>query len=325
MGYRKAGSARVAVLAVWVIVGVGCVTVDAPVSGTHVDLTDASPRGAPPRPNGYFHLRAPGRWSSLPTDARCASRVHRSSWEPRPENRVENHTIPSARAVASSFAIRPRSRIKGTYRKRWDSWLLPRVDGNFKGTTDEILQWGACKWGLSDNVLRSIAVVESTWYQNLTRSNGDCVVTEGCGDIISKATEDSRTYCAGLLKVGHHDYQQQFGGSGLCPKTFSIAGVMAWDDPAWQAPAPPWRGNQNGTFPFSRNSTAFAVDYLGSYLRGCDEGWITWLHPHPGDIWGCVGSWYSGDWHSAAANRYADRVRNMIRRHTWLRPSFMDA
>lgn len=322
----KAGSARVVALAIWTIVSAGIVPVHAFVTTTQAHLARPSRGdGSPPRPDGYFHLRGPGHWSSLPGDARCASRVHRSSWEPRPENRLANHTIPSASSVASSFKIRPRSRVDGTYRKRWDRWLLPRVDGHFKGTTDEIFQWAACKWGLSDDVLRSIAVLESTWYQYVTRPNGTCVVEEGCGDIFSKASRASRTYCEALSKVGHHDYQPQFGGRGLCPRTFSIAGVMAWDDPAWQAPAPRWRGNQNGTFPFSRNSTAFAVDYLGSYLRGCYEGWIIWLHPHPGDIWGCVGSWYSGDWHSAAADRYVDQVRSTIKRRTWLRPRFVDA
>ena len=68
-------------------------------------------------------------------------------------------------------------------------------------------------------------------------------------------------------------------------------------------------------FPFSRNSTAFAVDYVGSYLRGCYEGWQHWLRETgtptyaAGDMWGCVGAWFSGDWHSAGATRYLARVR----------------
>ena len=34
----------------------------------------------------------------------------------------------------------------------------PRITGNFTGTTDEIIQWAACKWGWSDNVVRAQAV-----------------------------------------------------------------------------------------------------------------------------------------------------------------------
>jgi hypothetical protein len=293
--------------------------------GDDVAMPQRSKRGSPPAPDGYFHLRGPGAWSSLPNGRACAGRVHRSTWEPRPENRLQNHSVPRAHAVARSFSRRPRRTGSGTYAKRWDRWLLPRVNGAFTGTTDEIFQWAACKWGLSDNLLRAIAVRESTWYQYLTKRNGTCVEYRGCGDFFTRATSSSKTYCKGLVKVGGHDYQPQFGGRGLCPQTFSIAGVMSWDDPAWQAPSPAWPGNQNGTFPFNRDSTAFAVDFLGSYLRGCYEGWITWLHPGAGDMRGCVGSWYAGNWHSSAADGYVRRINKTIRNHLWLRPAFSDA
>jgi len=170
-------------------------------------------------------------------------------------------------------------------------------------------------------MLRGIAVRESTWFQYETYPSGRCVLEYGCGDMFSASTTDSEVYCDGLTALGGRDYQTDFG-SGICPKTFSIVGVMSWEDPAWVAPAPPWEANQNGTFPFNRDSTAFAVDYLGSYLRGCYEGWVKGLHPTGGDIWGCVGSWYSGDWHSSAADGYIRRVRNEISNHTWLDAGF---
>ena len=99
---------------------------------------------------------------------------------------------------------------------------------------------------------------------------------------------------------------------------------MAWADPGWVAPAPAYPGKQYGSFPFSRDSTAFAADYVGSYLRGCYNGWIHWLHPNSGDLWGCVGSWYAGDWHSSAADGYASRVQSEISNATWLTPTFAD-
>jgi hypothetical protein len=77
--------------------------------------------------------------------------------------------------------------------------------------------------------------------------------------------------------------------------------------------------------PFSRDSTAFAMDYIGSFLRGCYNGWINWLNSSGGDIWGCVGSWYSGTWHTAAAEHYIRGVQGEIRRHTWLTAAFDDA
>ena len=82
-----------------------------------------------------------------------------------------------------------------------------------------------------------------------------------------------------------------------------------------------------GTFPFNRNSTAFAADYYAAHLRGCLEGWIFWLDDvnpayGPGDLWGCVGTWFSGDWHSGAADQYASEVRAHLDNRVWLQPGF---
>jgi hypothetical protein len=251
----------------------------------------------------------------LPNDSACASHVRYSSWEPRPDNYRPNHTLVDPTAVHQSFAARPIS-TGGSADPRWDSWLLQRVDGQFSGTTDEIFQWAACKWGLPDNVLRSIAVRESTWYQYEAYASGRPVTYWGSGDIMPAGTAGASGYCTALAKYGH-DYQVDFG-AGICPQTFSIAGVMSWQAPSWgQMP-----DNQNGTFPFNRKSTAFAVDYLAAHLRGCYNGWEYWLGDSgsyaSGDLWGCVGSWYSGDWHSAAANGYISRVQNELANLTWL-------
>lgn len=53
----------------------------------------------------------------------------------------------------------------------------PRVDGNFTGTTDEILQWAACKWGIDEDWLRAQIVTESWWDQ---RTVGDTAAGDGC-------------------------------------------------------------------------------------------------------------------------------------------------
>ena len=38
-----------------------------------------------------------------------------------------------------------------------------RITGNFTGTTDEILQWTACKWGIDEDIVRAQAAKESWW------------------------------------------------------------------------------------------------------------------------------------------------------------------
>jgi hypothetical protein len=280
--------------------------------------------GSPPPAEGYFQTVPAGSPTTLPDEADCTDQVHRSNWEPRPGNAKPNQTMPDVAAVHSSLATRPRSTEADAYDPRWDSWLLARVTGQHEGTTDENIQWAACKWGLSDNLVRAVAVVESTWYQRELYPNGACVEKRGCGDLFPAATAASREFCAGLKTAGY-DYQRDYG-AGLCPKTFSIVGVMSWHDPAWGQLA----GNQNGTFPFNRDSTAFAVDYLGSDLRGCIEGWERWLVQGTGfkrmsakdRMWGCVGAWYAGEWHSAAADGYIARVRRALRDHVWRKPVF---
>jgi hypothetical protein len=300
-------------------------TTSAGVTTTTAASTTTTPpppaSAAAPPPGGYFKLVSPGGWGSLPSGATCKQRVHASSWEPRPVNTKRNQVMVDAAAVHAAFAARPRA-AAGTYDSRWDSWLLARVDGQFTGTTDEIFQWAACKWGLPDDLLRAIAVRESTWYQYLTYPSGRPVFNYGSGDLFSAPSAASRVYCQFVARFGY-DYQQDLG-AGICPKTFSIVGVMSWQDPGWGA----WPANQNGTFPFNRNSTAFAVDYLGSQLRGCYEGWESWLDDSgtrsygAGDLWGCVGVWYAGAWHSAAADGYAGRVQTELATRRWLDPSW---
>ncbi len=271
----------------------------------------------PPPRGGYFSLLPVGSWSSLPSDGTCAAKVHYSTWEPRPDNSKRNHVKPDPAAVHRSLGARTLA-AGGSYDPRWDRWLRQRVDGQFAGTTDEIFQWAACKWGLSDDMLRAIAVRESTWYQYETYRSGRPVVDWGSGDMMPAGTAGANTYCNGIAGYGF-DYQPSFG-SGICPRTFSIAGVMSWQDPSWDV----MPGNQNGSFPFNRDSTAFAVDYLASELRGCYEGWEFWLKTAgtrtyaAGDIWGCVGNWYAGDWHTSEANGYISRVRGELANFTWL-------
>jgi hypothetical protein len=97
--------------------------------------------GFPPPPqSGYFSTLPPGSWYRLPGDERCSQRVHASTWEPRPDNYVPNHTMPPSDAVRASLTSLPRDR---GYAAKWYTWLRPRVTGAHVGTTDENIQWAA--------------------------------------------------------------------------------------------------------------------------------------------------------------------------------------
>jgi hypothetical protein len=96
--------------------------------------------------------RPPG--SPVLSDAEAAARVTRSSWEPRPQNTTANHRVPTGSELAR---FRTASDNQSPY--------VPRMTGNFTGTTDEIIQWAAHKWGFDEDIVRAQAMQESSWYQ----------------------------------------------------------------------------------------------------------------------------------------------------------------
>lgn len=97
-------------------------------------------------------LLPPG--AALPSGADCAARVRRSTWEARPENLAANHT--RGKRVAALSGGGPEA----------TALFAPRVDGDYTGTTDTIIRWAACKWGIDANIVRAMAFQESSWRQS---------------------------------------------------------------------------------------------------------------------------------------------------------------
>jgi autotransporter family porin len=117
----------------------------------------ATPSPTPPATTSFRTL-PPG--AALPSGAECATRVRRSSFEPRPANYDANHT-------------RGRVMTFDTGNAEGNARFGRRVDGNFVGTTDEIIQWAACKWGFDEDIARAVAVKESWWWQSAVGDNGE--------------------------------------------------------------------------------------------------------------------------------------------------------
>jgi hypothetical protein len=66
-----------------------------------------------------------------------------------------------------------------------------------------------------------------------------------------------------------------------------------------------------GGFPWVGQSTALDADAQMAYLRTCYDGDTPWLGNgyQAGNARGCIGSWFSGQWLSAAADGYISRVQ----------------
>ena len=82
----------------------------------------------------------------------------------------------------------------------------------------------------------------------------------------------------------------------------------------------------------SRDYTAFNAEYVYGVIRTCYEGWTTYLNDltplagypryHAGDIWGCLGRWYSGGWYTQNAINYINQVKSALAGKDWLQAGF---
>jgi hypothetical protein len=250
---------------------VGC-TLDAPVATT----------------GPQFQTLAAG--ATLPDDATCAALVHRSSWEPQHldnENDAPNHTVPTANQLQ---ALTPWNSANA-----WDNRALTleqRISGAFTGTTDEILQWVACKWGFNEDDVRAEAVRSSDWAQTLD--------TDWTTEPTSACPPDADT--------------RPQAGVTQCAQTYGMYQVV------WQYHESAW--------PMYRDSTPFHVDYVFALRRACFEGWGTGqitISDTPftvGDEWGCMGAHFSGGWYDTGAKIYIAGVMGQVASRAWTRPGF---
>jgi hypothetical protein len=82
----------------------------------------------------------------------------------------------------------------------------------------------------------------------------------------------------------------------------------------------------------SRDDTAFNADFVYGWLRNCYEGWADYLYQatpvsgypryHAGDIWGCLGFWFSGTWYDQGAINYINVTKGYYAQKPWLQPGF---
>ncbi|MGH3693739.1 MAG: hypothetical protein ACRDRX_07065 [Pseudonocardiaceae bacterium] len=101
--------------------------------------------------------------TALPSGQECATRVQRDLGEPRPENTAANRFVPDR-------VVMP---VWKEFTEQANRQLVSRIDGDFTGTTREILAWGACKWGLDADLVRAVAVQESEWRQSTASDESD--------------------------------------------------------------------------------------------------------------------------------------------------------
>lgn len=139
----------------------------------------------------------------LPSGAECAARV-RDAGEIRPENAVENN--------------RRGSRANANTRTGWSQFS--RVDGDFAGSTDEIIQWAACKWGIDEDIARAQVIKESYWYQS---ANGDSGQSWGLGQVRDTAHQSAFQYPVNARTSSAYNLDYTYASWRAC-----YEGVYTW-------------------------------------------------------------------------------------------------
>jgi autotransporter family porin len=234
--------------------------------------------------NIYFHTLPPG--AKLPSSAECA-RLIRGSLSPESS---ESRPINAQFNRATGESVPPGFFPDGDSPQAAE--FAPLITGDFTGTTQEILEWAACKWGIDQDVVFAQAAVESWWQQtklgDWTTDVKRCPPGHGLG---------------------------ADGRPGECPQSYGIL------QNRYSSEASAWPG--------IAVSTAMNVDAAYAIWRSCYDGLEVWLNEGPksqpyraGDLWGCVGRWFTGNWHTPGADEYIDLVKKFDSERIWLQPYF---
>jgi hypothetical protein len=228
--------------------------------------------GAPAklRPGMYFRTLLSG--AHLPRrDRLCASLVTQRNWEPRPDNYPANLTVPSER-------VRWPQTSDQLY---WRKWIVKRarVSGRYTGTTDEIIRWAACKWGIDENSLRAAAVYESDWHQATVGDDGGSF---------------------GLMQVKDH-YRDGSVDLGGYPWTQLSTALNVDVYAAWIRSCLAGDFYDGGHWLYGRQTIKQVIAAKGFRYA----------------FWGCIGAWYSGDWYTSGAVHYIMQVQTNRARKSW--------
>jgi hypothetical protein len=173
------------------------------------------------------------------------------------------------------------------------------VTGGFTGTTDEIIQWGAAKWGVPADWLRAEYIRESNWKMTVL------------GDL------------AWVKDVTKYPVYSRYSSSQVY-QSLGITGVK------WNHPDANHSGM--GTEPLRWKSTAFNIDYQLATVRfffdnpqGKRSAWGDGTYGACNN-WLSIGGWYSPyPWNNSFQNDYVNSVKTTLNNRTWTQSSFPPA
>ena len=247
--------------------------------------------GTPPAPLTSWVPATNGLYTPL-SDAQAAADVTPEP-ENRPANEPENDYMPTQAQLAAFYSATNQYGQTTVQANPYNAY----VTGHFTGTTDEIIQWAAWKWGIPADWLRAEYVKESNW--NMSQ----------LGDL---ATVSPAWYA-------EYPPQAQVPGTDEVYQSLGISQVKWIPDGSVGA----------GTEPLRWESTAFNVDYQAATIRfyyddpdGVRSSWGDSTYS-PGNAWDSLGGWYEPyPWLNSGQLAYVAAVQQILAARTWAQPGF---
>ncbi len=292
------------------------------------------PSATPTPGGGHYSMMGPG--ASLPSEAACVSAVNAS---PIPENAPWNqddgtgfnsNLPPSGGVPAYFYANAPCC-------NELPHADFANVDGNYSGSTDDLIRITACKWGIDEDYVRSQAWIESDWHQDCSAAHGGSDCQEG-GDMDSPSGDPSGLAVTSISPGGVFSAFNGFGNPGGPTDhwdSWSIVQTKVYYE--WM------------TWPMMEESTPFGLDFRYAEMRGCVNGdqysyynsqssaqgtdyqnAVNAARNNPNGAsavtgwtnlqylsYGCIDTHFSGDWFNGTADSYLNEFLNRLATAPW--------
>jgi len=300
-------------------------------TGTPPSTPSATPT---PAPGGHYSMQGPG--ASLPSAAACISTVNAS---PIPENAPwnqndgtgYNYNKPPPGGVPSYFY---QNAPAGNELPHAD---FANVDGNYSGSTDDLIRITACKWGIDEDYVRAQAWIEDGWHQDCAAAHGGIGCRVG-GDLNSPAGDPSGLAVTSITPGGVFSAIDGYGNPGL-PTDHWDSWSMLQTKVYYE-----WM-----TWPMIQDSTSFGLDFRFAEMRGCVNGDQTSYYnsqsssqgtdyqnavnaarsnpsgASPVSGWtnlqylsyGCIDTHFSGSWFNGSADSYLTEFLDRLSSAPW--------
>ena len=178
-------------------------------------------------------------------------------------------------------------------------------------STDDLIQWGAHKWGIPENWLKAEYWGTESGYE-----------MSHLGDARKYSQESAETRSKESESAWYYAYPPQARIEP--PPNAKVWQSMGISQIKWKPNNTQWPGTE----PLRWKSTAFNIDFQASTLRYYYDGLCSWCKNAPssgygsGQEWNSIGAWFEPwPWGNAGQEGYVARVQKALVEHKWPMPA----